>query len=273
VKALTEQQVLDFNRNGFVIVPGFCSADEVVTIRERIVALADSEPLDPGINVHFDPKRKDDDVPRSKKLQALLYAGHVDPVIHQDYILRERSLDVIEDLLGPDLLFYADQTFMKPAGGSEIPLHQDDAYWEPFWVGHDKLSVWLALDATSEANGCTYFVPGSHLRSYAHAYETQGDSTIFDKEIKLTADAPDEVAVELQPGDACIHHCLTLHRSGPNTTDEPRRGHVAIYFGSRTKLTGEVNPNVKHPFVPARGRTYPGCVGWEEQPAGAGATP
>ena len=40
----------------------------------------------------------------------------------------------------------------------------------------------------------------------------------------------------LKRGDASVHHCLTLHRSEPNTSDRPRRGLLFVYRSEQAVL-------------------------------------
>ena len=39
-------------------------------------------------------------------------------------------MKVVTALLGPDIMLFGDQTFMKPPGGVEKPYHQDSAYFK-----------------------------------------------------------------------------------------------------------------------------------------------
>ena len=70
-------------------------------------------------------------------------------------------LDVVEDLIGPDILCFASRFWMKgPGDGAYVPWHQDSAYFglDP----HDLVAVWVALTDSSPANGCVRVIPGSH---------------------------------------------------------------------------------------------------------------
>ena len=42
----------------------------------------------------------------------------------------------------------------------------------------------------------------------------------------------DAVAAEVAPGDAVIHSALTVHWSGPNRSDRPRRAVSFFYWGA-----------------------------------------
>ncbi len=46
---------------------------------------------------------------------------------------------------------------------------------------------------------------------------------------------PEQYCGLLQPGDATIHHCQTIHHSAPNTTPHSRLGLLLVYRGSHTR--------------------------------------
>jgi ectoine hydroxylase-related dioxygenase (phytanoyl-CoA dioxygenase family) len=55
--------------------------------------------------------------------------------------------------------------------------------------------------------------------------------------------APDRiVALELEPGDLSLHHCLTFHRSGPNPSASARRTLIGRFFDAECRLVRERLP-------------------------------
>ncbi len=53
------------------------------------------------------------------------------------------------------------ETFSKPAYvGSVVPYHQDNAYFN--LTPPDSVTCWIALDDSSQENGCVYYARGSH---------------------------------------------------------------------------------------------------------------
>ncbi|WP_327370928.1 phytanoyl-CoA dioxygenase family protein [Streptomyces sp. NBC_01217] len=120
--------------------------------------------------------------------------------------------------------------FAVPPGAAEsTPPHQDNYYYR--WAPADTLSLWVALDAVDEANGCVRYVRGSHLKSLRH--HTLSEHQAFSQTV---ADyGPDdrnaEVSFELKPGDLVAHHGGTIHRSLPNVSGR-RRWAFAMFFRS-----------------------------------------
>lgn len=123
------------------------------------------------------------------------------------------------------------EVFNKPARvGSGVPPHQDNAYF--CQTPPDMLTVWVAIDAATEANGPIFYVRGSHVGGML----PHRPSGVKGNSIGLAVgfDKRDAFVGTLAPGDALIHHCQTIHFSGPNKTDQPRCGLLLVFRGSHT---------------------------------------
>ena len=145
-------------------------------------------------------------------------------------VRNETILSVASTVLGPDLLAWSAQMFTKEAHSPKIvSWHQDLTYW-----GLDdaaETTCWVALSPSTRASGCMKFVPGSHTEQVVPHVDTYDDNNMLSRgqEIAVEVNEDDAVAVELEPGQASLHHGHLFHASGPNTTDDRRIG-VAIRF-------------------------------------------
>src|SRR6478672_13182130 len=83
-----------------------------------------------------------------------------------------RILDVVEDLIGPDILVYTATFFIKEANSPTFAAwHQDATYFG--LTPHEHVTAWMALSKASIEAGCMEFVPGSHRwGQLAHGQET-----------------------------------------------------------------------------------------------------
>lgn len=182
-----------------------------------------------------------------------------------DAIVRDpRVVDIIEDLMGPNIKLYYDQIFAKPPYAPANRYHQDSVFWR-FFASNFQITCQILLDDATLENGCIRVIPGSHnfgLIDWDHLPHV------------LTEDLLEqEVAVSLEAGDATFHHSLTLHCSGPNTTPTRRRGWSLHYVSADTRYIGtpEETERVKNldcldgpepiggwPLI--RGRAFPHCI-------------
>lgn len=144
-----------------------------------------------------------------------------------DLARRPEILDMVEQLIGPDIVLWGTTIFGKPAnGGKETPWHQDGDYYpiRPL----ETLSIWIALDDATVENGCMRFIPGSHKgkRLYSHHWVENPDLTI-----NLVCDAEhfDEGTSEnlvLEAGQLSFHDVYMIHASSPNRTPNRRAAFV-----------------------------------------------
>ena len=136
--------------------------------------------------------------------------------------------------------------FKEPGTGGALKWHQDYAYWP--LAAPTQVTAWIALDRVTEENGGMHMAAGSHhLGERLPAAFGSGNTYLEDRRPATVRPVEDPAAIgldvvklELEAGEASLHHPLTWHASGPNTTDRPRRGFVprycadgAIWLGSR----------------------------------------
>jgi phytanoyl-CoA hydroxylase len=168
--------------------------------------------------------------------------------IHYRKLLYDaRILDVVQDLIGPNIMLFHDQALFKPAfHGGEVTWHQDNAYWK--CRPANLVSCWLTLDDADEDNGAMQVIPGSHLTPVWHEKKRDKD-ILYDLSGKI--DASKAVTVPLRAGWCMFHHCQTLHHTNPNTTPRQRRA-FAIHFmtpGTRASSGAQMQVSYKQPML------------------------
>jgi hypothetical protein len=144
-----------------------------------------------------------------------------------DTLTAKPMLEAAMQLLGPDLdIFSGSQIAYKPArSGSSFIWHQDGGYSDCQPAHY--LTVWLALDDATVENGTIWVIPGSHKwgrLTHRRSQANPNDMVGYDESHPYQG-----VPVEAKRGQAAMFSSLTLHKSGPNTTDRPRRAWVMQY--------------------------------------------
>ena len=132
----------------------------------------------------------------------------------------------------------------KPAkSGTVLPYHQDlSLNWE--MTISPTLTIWTALDDATIENGCLEVVPGSHK----HGRIGVGHMISTDEEAQH-APAGSSKFLELHAGESVVFHNGTLHRSGVNQTDRPRRAFTMCLMdaSAKHKKTGKGYPIIFGP--------------------------
>ncbi len=227
MKAIDHGHLLeDYERDGVAIVRGLLSREEVAAIRSE---------LDRYIREDLSSKPAD-----ARTLEAdgqtvrNLWRLEQHNAFFREFGHRSDLLAWIAPLVRGKPVLAGVETFNKPARiGSGVPPHQDNAYFcqDP----PDMLTVWIAIDAVTEANGPVTYVKGSHRLGPLPTKPSgvRGNSIGLAEMPETDGDAP--LVALLEPGDASIHHCETIHYSAPNATDHARLGFLLVYRGSHTQ--------------------------------------
>ena len=138
-----------------------------------------------------------------------------------DFCRNNEILDMVEQLIGPDIALWNSSFFAKPAkNGKATPWHQDAAYWIDM---PDKraLSIWFAIDEATLENGCMWYTPKSHKFPLRDHYQPVGKGAL-----QCQGTEEESIAVPLKSGSCSIHHGHTLHFSRGNSTSKNRRAFI-----------------------------------------------
>jgi Phytanoyl-CoA dioxygenase (PhyH) len=146
-------------------------------------------------------------------------------------------LDVLEDLIGPDIMLFGASIFSK--GGKDrayVSWHQDSAYFglDP----HEEITAWVAFTQTSVGNGALQVLAGSHLGPDLVHEETYAPDNMLARGQALKIDDESRaVTIELKPGEFSLHHERTAHGSKPNRSAAPRIGFAFFYIPTHVRST------------------------------------
>jgi hypothetical protein len=200
---LTEAQVAQYHEDGYVI-PDFVMPDDVIeSIQTRHAALLEKHP-------EF----------RDYCPAILQYDEGF-----ADYCRNDEILDMVEQVIGPDIALWNSSFFAKPAGnGKATPWHQDGEYWPIRPLA--TCTVWLAVDDATPENGCLRIIKGSHKNKDLLKHETNpSDNLTLNQELlKTEYDESKAVDLVLKRGQISLHDVFLVHGSEPNTSPNPRRG-------------------------------------------------
>ena len=135
--------------------------------------------------------------------------------------------DLARRILQTDqIVLLMDNLIWKPPNTQQkIEWHQDFAYWP--LSSPQGLTFWIALDETSQSNGCMSYIPKTHLLGERQAtnFTAPGAAPWNGHLPPLNWEdhKASKVFIEVQQGTLSIHHPLLWHSSGLNTTQRDRR--------------------------------------------------
>jgi phytanoyl-CoA hydroxylase len=153
----------------------------------------------------------------------------------------DRLLDIAERFVGPDIALFASHYICKPPySGRPVLWHQDGAYWplEPMRV----VSLWLAIDDSTPANGCLRVIPGSHGEHLHELRPREDVDSVLGSESATDVDESQAVDLTLSAGDVEVHHPHIMHGSNANASPHRRCGLTIRYIPTSTRITSPEQP-------------------------------
>jgi len=271
-------QYIAFRRNGFLVVRGLVSSEEVNELRRHTDDLmqgklpeqrSEMKEGDPGsyngVSVqgleappaHLSPEEK-------AQYFLRIHMLHRQLELHERYLLHPRVLDVLEVLIGPDVSALQSMLFLKPGGKPGQGWHQD-SYYIP--THPDTLcGAWIAIDDADEMNGAMWMAKGSNTEPVYPPRDGYGFGTreISDiptvagvsdpddekNDLSLVADRYDQLLVAAKAGDVVFFGGHILHRSKKNfSLDRTRRSFVGHFCNARS-FTQWGADDTSNPYAP-----------------------
>jgi len=148
-----------------------------------------------------------------------------------DSLMRHsKILDLVEQILGPDILVWESTYFVKNGNDPAfVSWHQDSTYWG--LSNPEVVTAWVALTPSNKENGCMQVIPGSHKLEQIPHRDTFHPENILTRgqEVMVEVDQSKAVDVTLNAGEFSLHHVRLVHASPPNSSPNPRIG-IAIRY-------------------------------------------
>lgn len=248
---LTPTQIGFYRENGFLLVEGAVRGealralqDAAEGLRERAMA---SDPADLPATFEFETLADG-----ARSLRQILSAADEDAALWA-YASDSPMVDIVADLIGPDVMYRETTASFKRPGGRGFPWHQDFAY-VPATNLASLMTLTFLTDVTEEM-GPTLLIPGSHRGPLVDHYDAAGawlgripdeaaESFPADRAFRATGPA----------GSILINAGVTLHRAEANRSDRPRPMLINGYQAADCKPVVDIPYKSVHRYETVRGR-------------------
>ncbi len=209
-RVLSQAQIEQFNREGFVKGLRVYSPDEITDLRQYFDGLLAKVVAAGGDSYSIS--------------SAHLKYGRV-----WDILTNPRIVAYVRDLIGENVIGWGAHFFCKmPKDGKQVAWHQDASYWP--LTPSKAVTVWLAIDDADVENACMRFVAGSH--HHGKMTFRPSDSTehnVLNQTIENVEQYGTFVDDCLQAGEMSMHSDLLLHGSDANESHRRRCGLTLRY--------------------------------------------
>ena len=256
---LTDAQRVQYQQDGYLVLPGFKTGAEIASLRERAAQIV--EAFDPAesrsvfttreqraddwflgsantVRCFFEEEAFDQHGQlRQAKALSINKIGHamhdLDPVFER-FTRDPKLAAVARDLgLAQPLIWQSMYIFKQPGIGGEVRWHQDATFFETTPIS--VTTFWFALEDATVDNGCLWVEPGGHRGPLRERFVREGDHIRMEK-LDPTPWPDDRVAVSLEcrAGSLVCFHGLLPHYSAPNRSAVSRHAFTLHATDART---------------------------------------
>ncbi|OAS82765.1 phytanoyl-CoA dioxygenase family protein [Metabacillus elymi] len=232
VENITEAQKEQFDSDGYLIVKGLFSSEEIEQLKNRFMQIHSEGPI-PG---YFSPLSEEDAKGDILKMYPRIMHPHKIDSLSMKYLLDLRLFSILTKLLEEEPLAAQSMFYYKPPGAKGQALHQDNFYlkMEPGTC----IAAWTAIDPSNEENGGLYVVPNSQHAEIQCPHRADPEKSFTREEVDIP-DGLKPIPAILEPGDVLFFNGNVIHGSYPNTSkDKFRRSFICHYAGISTTKAG-----------------------------------
>jgi len=232
--SLTADQIAEYEREGYLVVPNMLSYNDLAPAREalnwKVSKIADELAASGLI------KDKLEGDPFETRL-VNLFKGLTEADFlkfgrgwrdrHPGYfhlMAQPKIVDAVESLIGGEIFanpVYNARPKVAGVAAGAVPWHQDKSYW-PDANSNPVITVWMPIVDANEVNGCLHVWPRTHKSKVMSFHRENYTGTQY-TEIDLKEEADRHaVALPVTAGSGVLFNDRCIHSSTPNRSDQVR---------------------------------------------------
>jgi ectoine hydroxylase-related dioxygenase (phytanoyl-CoA dioxygenase family) len=231
---ITKEQQEFYRQNGFVVIEDFLDNQELETWRSVTEDAVQQRMRERnGLTNQDDP----DAFYSQVFVQCVRLADTHEGMAR--LMLDARLGEAAATLAGVQgIRIWHDQALFKQPYGNPTGWHLDNPYWS--FYSRDAISIWVALDRATLANGCLWYMPGTHKTA---RIDNAGIGANIASLFKIYPEwaSMSAVPAPCPAGSAVFHNGLTAHGAGANMTRYPRRAMTCAYMPDGSTFNGQKN--------------------------------
>lgn len=235
---LSQIQIEEYQREGFIVIDDFLTADELEHWRKAV-----SEAIDSRGTTKLAGREKDAGWQSGDSYYDRVFVQRIN-LWQDNEAMRKLMLDpglgkMAAELAGVDgIRIWHDQALIKQPWGNPTGWHLDNPYWS--FYSRQAISIWVALDDATQDNGCLYFLPSTHkTASFDNVNIGQNIGDLFNI-YKDWATLEAKPAI-MKAGSCSFHNGLVAHGAGANMTPRARRAMTCAYMPDGSTFNGQKN--------------------------------
>jgi len=251
---LSPDEILDFNKLGFIVLRQYYSVNEILKILNEVNRLESLMPEKGGMMKYYDTPFGQDS--NSQSMILIRIEKFIETSPYLESIINNSSVhSLLNQLFGESTFLLKEKINFKPPGAPPDLLHQDSqAGWDDY--GSEFISVLIAVEDSNRSNACVEF---DHSGYYRNGLAGLLWEPLTTKDIPNAEMKP----IETKAGDIILFNSYVPHGSEANTSDKRRcniyltynkasdGNHRLKYFSEKRKNyppNNERDPNQEYSF-------------------------
>ncbi len=245
--SISDAQVRSFVDDGFLVVPGLVSADDLELLKRETIAIARG--AYPCKSIQPAPAHLSD----REVTQNLLciHQPHFLSPVMRAFAHHAGINAVLSNIIAAHLPHWdgavkcmQSMLFVKPPGKPGQAWHQDEMYIPT--RDRSLCGAWIAIDDATVENGCLWVVPGSHRNGYLFPNQPPTDLQEYDGSPQCHGfDESAAIPVPVKAGSVVFFNGYLLHKSLRNRSTVYRRALVNHYMNAWSLLPWAMEGEMK----------------------------
>jgi len=217
---LTENQKQQFETEGYLVVKGVFSKEEIIDIQQTFEEISHQT-----IPNYFEPDLSLGVTDPLKRYPRVMHPHRFNQTAKK-YMLHQQVMDILNDLFEEEALAAQSMFYYKPPGSRGQALHQDNFYLkvEP----GNCIAAWTAVDSANEENGGLLVVPKTNRHEIVCPELADENESFTTHYVKPPKDQKVIPAV-LEKGDVLFFNGNLIHGSYRNKSNSFRRAFICHY--------------------------------------------
>ncbi len=224
---LSDEQIEQYDQNGFLVVPGYLPANDVAEIRDAFMEQAKDGPV-AGLSDTSRLLGPADPLSRYPRMMNPHRAADtlVGPLARR-HMLAPRLGRILADLMRDEPLAAQSMFYFKPPGARGQDFHQDNFYLRV--KPGNCMAAWIAVDESDQGNGAMVVVPSSHNMDIA-CPEAADPKLFFSTEHVPVPAGFSKQMLSMNAGDILFFNGSIIHGSYPNHSPDRFRRSLIFHY-------------------------------------------
>ncbi|XP_015272906.1 PREDICTED: phytanoyl-CoA dioxygenase domain-containing protein 1 [Gekko japonicus] len=283
---VTQEQISQFHRDGFLALEGFFTSEECDAMQAQIQKIIAEMDVPPHCRTEFSTKhdeqlqaqgsaeyfltsgdkirfffekgvfdeKGDFLVPKDKSINKIGHALHASDVVFKQ-VTHASKVQALARKIGLEspVVVQSMYIFKQPHIGGEVTPHQDATFLHTEPLGR-VVGLWIALENATKENGCLWFLPGSHTSGISRRMVRTPPGTIPCTQFigsEREYDSSRFIPVPIGKGGLVLIHGEVVHKSEANCSETSRHVYTFHLMEAKGTIWSKENwlqPTLELPF-------------------------